>query len=370
MAVYRIFPEKDTFIYTESSLANTGRDAILEIGGYNIATTANGQTRRTLIQFSTSEIRDVISNKVGSLAFTSSLNLYVANTGNIPIEYTVEAYPLAQAWDEGTGKVGDNPIDKTGCSWTYTKASETTDWTTSGFGTNITGSSTSAYPGGGSWYTGSSGNSMAFTQSFTKTTDHDISIDVRDAIVEYNAAFIPNYGFILKLSDELEFNLSSSLKLQYFSSDTNTIYPPYLEFKWDDFSYSTGSLQTVTTSEIDVNIRNRREKYINEGKNRFRLSVKDLYPTRTFTTSSIYSTNKLLPTASYWGLRDENTEEMVVDFDTLHTKISADSTSNYFDIYMNGLQPERYYRLLIKSEIDGSTNVIDGDMVFKVVRNG
>jgi len=75
MAVYRIFPEKDTFIYTESALANTGRDAILEIGGYNIATSANGQARRTLIQFSTSEIRDIISNKVGSLAFTSSLNL-------------------------------------------------------------------------------------------------------------------------------------------------------------------------------------------------------------------------------------------------------------------------------------------------------
>jgi len=61
---------------------------------------------------------------------------------------------------------------------------------------------------------------------------------------------------------------------------------------------------------------------------------------------------------------------MVVDYDTTFTKISADGTSNYFDVYMDGLQPERYYRLLIKTTIDGNTNVIDNGQVFKVVRNG
>jgi hypothetical protein len=61
---------------------------------------------------------------------------------------------------------------------------------------------------------------------------------------------------------------------------------------------------------------------------------------------------------------------MVFDFDTTYTKISADNTSNYFDIYMDGLQPERYYRLLIKTEIDGSTSIVDTDQTFMVVRNG
>ena len=41
-----------------------------------------------------------------------------------------------------------------------------------------------------------------------------------------------------------------------------------------------------------------------------------------------------------------------------------------FDIYMDGLQPERYYKLLVKTEIDGTTTVIDNDQIFKVVRNG
>ena len=61
---------------------------------------------------------------------------------------------------------------------------------------------------------------------------------------------------------------------------------------------------------------------------------------------------------------------MVIDYDTVFTKISADNTSNYFDIYMDGLQPERYYRLLVKTEIDGTTSIIDNDQIFKVVRNG
>ena len=61
---------------------------------------------------------------------------------------------------------------------------------------------------------------------------------------------------------------------------------------------------------------------------------------------------------------------MVIDFDSNFTKISADNTSSYFDIFMEGLQPERYYRILIKAEIDGSTVVIDNDQIFKVVRNG
>jgi hypothetical protein len=70
------------------------------------------------------------------------------------------------------------------------------------------------------------------------------------------------------------------------------------------------------------------------------------------------------------GIRDEYTEEMVVDYDSTFTKISCDSTSNYFDLYLDGIQPERFYRLLVKTEVDGSDIVIDNDQIFKVVRNG
>ena len=69
-------------------------------------------------------------------------------------------------------------------------------------------------------------------------------------------------------------------------------------------------------------------------------------------------------------MRDENTEEMVVDFDTNYTQISCDSVSSFFEIHMDGLQPERYYRLLVKTTIDGNDMIIDNSQVFKVTRNG
>ena len=61
---------------------------------------------------------------------------------------------------------------------------------------------------------------------------------------------------------------------------------------------------------------------------------------------------------------------MLIPFDTQNTKISCDSSGPYFDIHMDGLQPERYYRVLIKTTLDGSNTIVDNKDIFKVVRNG
>ena len=61
------------------------------------------------------------------------------------------------------------------------------------------------------------------------------------------------------------------------------------------------------------------------------------------------------------------TNEFVINFDTQYTQISSDSEGNYFDIYMNGLEPERYYAILIKTTIDSSTLILDEDYYFKVI---
>jgi hypothetical protein len=57
----------------------------------------------------------------------------------------------------------------------------------------------------------------------------------------------------------------------------------------------------------------------------------------------------------------------VVDFDTTYTKLSMDGTSSYFILYMDGLEPERYYKILIQTTIDGNTVVVSNDNYFKVV---
>ena len=57
----------------------------------------------------------------------------------------------------------------------------------------------------------------------------------------------------------------------------------------------------------------------------------------------------------------------VVDYDTTYTQLNSDSQGNYFDVYMNGLEPERYYKICIKTNINGSTLILDDNYYFKVV---
>lgn len=372
MAVYRIFPEKDAFIYTEQVTGNTGLDEILEIAGYPDAS-GTGQTSRALLKFNSDEISSVVDNKIGSTNFSSSIKLFLANASELPTSYTVYAYPVYNTgdveWVNGRGKFGDLPLDTSGVSWTYTQDGLAGRWATGSIA-NVTSSFSIASPGGGTWYTGSNGESMEFSQTHSFKSSNDLDINVTAAVKQIYNSTLYNNGFIVKLPQNLEYNTTSSIRLKYFSSDTNTIYPPYLEFKWDDSSYSTGSLSVLSSDVNTISIKNNKGVYHEVGKQRFRISARPKYPVRTFTTGSIYLSNYALPENSYWGIKDENTAEMVVDFDTSFTKISCDSQGAYFDIYMDGLQPERYYRILIKSSLDGSDVVIDNDNIFKIVRNG
>ena len=368
MAVYRIFPEKDAFISTEVPTGNAGKDEIIEIGGYSDISDT-GEVNRLLVQYSTLDIQDTISSKIGAYTYSASVNLYLADAYEIPVNYTLYAYPIYGSWDSGVGKFGDSPVNTTGVSWKYQKAGEVSAWPLSMFATGVT-ASFGTVTGGGAWYTGSAGINLEFTQSHILNSTNDVNIDVTKAIKLFASGTVANNGFILKLSQDLESNLSASIRLKYYGVDTNTIYPPFLEFKWDDSTYSTGSLSVLSNSTSIINCTNNKGRYADIGKQRFRVSARPKYPVRSFTTSSAYLTNYALPSASYWGLRDENTEEMVVDFDTQFTKISCDSNGAFFDVYMDGLQPERYYRILIKTTLDGSTTVVDNQNIFKVVRNG
>jgi hypothetical protein len=86
------------------------------------------------------------------------------------------------------------------------------------------------------------------------------------------------------------------------------------------------------------------------------------------TSFSFNLVNYALPSSSYWSLKDLDTEEIIIDYDDNYTKISCDGTSSYFDLYINGLEPERYYKLLIKTIVGGNTIVLDNNYYFKVIR--
>jgi hypothetical protein len=62
-----------------------------------------------------------------------------------------------------------------------------------------------------------------------------------------------------------------------------------------------------------------------------------------------------------------DTNEFIFNFDDTYTKISADSSNSYFTIYMNGLEPERYYQILIKTVLNGETIILDDNYYFKII---
>lgn len=378
MAVYKIFPEKTATLYSEFVDMNTGRDEIIEIASYYTGETS--YVNRALIAFDLAEIENVLTTYVAADTgdvenFSASLKVYLASANEVPDSYLVQAYPAYvptyETWVAGNGKYGDLPRNGSGVSWTYTQSSGSTGWTDV-VPTYVTSSYSDSNIGGGAWYTQTFTATFNMTQSHTVVSTHDLDINVTEGVKAHYNEDINNAGFILKLSGSNEFNAASNsrqLHLRYFSGQTHTIYPPCLEIKWDDYVAGTGLTET-SDPNATIKIKNNRGEYTDEGRQKFELHVRPKYPTRTFSTSSNYLTNYYLPTASYWGLRDENTEEMVIDFDTTFTKISRGSTVNYFYVYMDGLEPERYYRILIKTTIDGTTSVVDEDLVFKVVRNG
>jgi hypothetical protein len=358
MAVYKIFPTKDASIYSYYPTKNAGLDEILDISLYE-SIESTGEVSRALLAFSNTEISDLLTNKISSLNYKSYLKLYLANASQIPLDYTLYCHPISGSWDMGVGRAANVPSTTNGVSWKYR------DILSGSLFNSYIANSTSSYNGnnigGGSWWTGSN---LVATQSFNYITNKDIELDVTNAI---SSSYYQN-GFIIKHSSSLEFSTSSTFELKYFSTDTHTIYPPCLEFRWNDFSYSTGSLSTIQSDKVLISLSNNKGEFQEDSVNRFRVNVRDKFPTRTFQTSSLYLNNKLLPTSSYYAIKDIKTEEFIIDFDSTFTKLSADLTGNYFDLYINGLQPERYYSIIIKSIISGSTIVHEDNNYFKVIR--
>jgi hypothetical protein len=365
MAVYKIFPEKSNTLYSYYPTLNAGIDEILDLSTY-LTIEGTNQVSRPLIKFPQNEIVDIINNKVNGANYNAHLRLSLANASQLPLDYTIYCHPLSVDWNIGTGRFSNSPITTDGASWEYTNQDGGNTWFTIGnFPSGTTGSyNSNGNIGGGLWYTSSLYEAI---QSFTHVSSKDITLDVTNTIEAWSGSIISNNGFILKHSSSLEFSTSSAVELKYFSANTHTIYPPCLEIRWDDTIYST-TLTQISTQNIVATLGNNQSEYQQDSVEKFRVNVRDRFPARAFTATSVYLNNKVLPTSSYWSIKDLDTEEIVVDYDETYTKISADNTGNYFDVYMNGLEPERYYKILIKTVVDGSTLILDDNYYFKVIR--
>ena len=386
MAVYKLFPYKDSTVYSFYPKMNTGIDAIIEIFNINMAVDSYPQVSRFLTEFVQSEIEDVINNKISGTEWDVNLRCFIATAQGIVESTDLSVHPVAQYWWNGTGEYLDSPQVTDGVCWESPLFSGSSAWSSSGTdSTNhfVTSSYNATYAnaGGGAWYlSGSDGTLYAVTQSFDTRSDKDLNVGVKTVVANWyssslgvdSSASLPNYGFIVKWEDTVEFSTDIQIQpvMQFYSVDTNTIYPPQLEFKWKDFSnVLTGSLTSsiVDTTNLVSSLAENPGEFFPSSINRFRFNVAPKYPQRTFQTASLFTGTNFLPTASYYAVKDLDTNEFVIDYDTTYTQISSDSNGNYFDIYMNGLEPERYYKILIKTNIGGSTLILDDNYYFKVI---
>jgi hypothetical protein len=364
MAIYKTFASQDSSLYSKFPAMNTGLDEILEISvkntsdQYNSLFPASGallidDIRRSVIKFSDQDLLKLKSYATGS--WKAYLKLYIANAENLSQDYTLEFRQISQSWEMGTGQFADSPEVRNGACWYSPNpyVSSTNSWGNGGYYST---------PGGGSW------TNLLSTQSFDNQSSKDIEVDVTEIVDTWFSGSVQNNGILIKHSSSIENDPNSYIVLSYFSNDTHTIYPPTLEVRWDDSSYASGSLSEIQNSYSVVSIANNIETYnVNTEKYRFRINCRDMYPQRVFTTSSLYTTNKRLPQTSYWSLLDAKSNDIVIDFNDNYTKISCDAIGNYFDLYSKGLQPERYYKIIIKSVLNSGEIVsYDNDYMFKV----
>ena len=376
MAVYKLFPHKDATLYSMYPTMNTGIDAINQVSNLNFALNTSPSVARSLIAFDSSEIADVIDNKINGKSWDAYLKSWIATAQGVVEDTILEVFPVNKSWNQGTGTYLDQPLTTDGACWESNQFESGASWDISGVSGNYTIGSyydpNHSVQGGGSWFTTSSSIDIKQTQTFTPRSKKDLEVSATKVVNDWYSGSMPNNGFILKWEDGIEFNPNKLVQpvLQYYSVDTNTIFPPELEFKWDNSEWNpTSSIEVLDSPNLYVSLDENPGIFYNESVNRFRVNVREKYPTRVFQTSSLYTTQHYLPQTSYYAIKDLDTNEFVIDFDDTYTKISADVTSSYFEIYMGGLEPERYYQALIKVvNGDGSVTIYDEkDYSFKVI---
>ena len=379
---YSIYPTKDTWISSGSRKTdgksfteqNFGKDEILELKKefYNLSF---DYPTRLLLQFDLTDISQSIidgnistpnidNNNSGSKFY---LRLYEAE-GNkeLSSEYKIAGFPISESWSEGRGKFGSSPQVKDGASWNYRKFPEN--------GTSV------SWAISGSSYV--SGSTYDVSQSFS-SANPDIELDITRIVQGWfsssktNASILENHGVLLKFSGSQETDSTTFGNLKFFSSNTNTIYSPKLEVRWEDSSKplgdNTGSLLPMTSSGATENyiyqIGNRYE-YKESEKVKFRFGIRDRYIQKTFSTSVQEISGSYIPDGNtgLYSIVDTATGETKVPFSS-YTSMSCDSTSPYFIQWLNGFETDRIYKILIKIKYDdGQEKIFDNDFEFKIKR--
>jgi hypothetical protein len=393
-----LYPQKDTYITNKVGYAdrNFGIDEILELKAHPTTTTTivqyssssisqSADYSRILIKFDVTEISKSISNGSITSDVTFKLKLKTTQASELPVDYTVYGYPISQSWNMGIGRYSTGG-DLVGASWDYTTYANGSGsfWYVSG-STIATGTSASVSQGG-TWYnsvpstyqyksssfctSSISGSSLICSQSYDYTTS-DINMDITSIVKGWICGCVPNEGIILVSSLESSTVDGIDSTVKFFSKETNTIYQPYIDISWNDSVYITGSMVPLTgITPYTIVIQNLSKEYKFGSIPRINVFAREKYPLKNFTKGyqqNSYLSSSLLPSASYYCIKDNESENTIIDFDD-NTKLSSDGNIHHFKIDTTGLPVERFYKILIKTTFNNQTNIFDNGNIFKITR--
>jgi len=270
----------------------------------------------------------------------------------------------------GQGKRFNTPITTAGVSWDFRNTLTTTssNWEEWWYTSASAGYHDGFY--GGAWNDSLTG-SLA-SQSFVYSTA-DVNVDVTQMVEDWIAGTYPNSGMVVKYPDSYETgsNTLSYGTLKFFSKDTNTVYKPKLILKYDDSVTGSGinPAGTLNADDISVYMKGLKSQYPVDSVDKIRVIARDRFPAKTFSvTQSQYVSFNYLPTASYYGVKDAYTGEMIVDYDTDYSRLSSDTSGNYFNFNFGTLFTGRLYKFVVRVDRGTLTQYYDNDLFFKVVR--
>ena len=326
MSYKDIYLLKSATIYSSLENKNTGRDEILEVQGAPVS--------RVLLQGNISEIREWVDQNP---SYTAVLRLGYSNLTGVQGDTVLNLHPVSQSWQPGLGKKDDTYQVNGGVTWV--SSSNTESWKDKG-GTYLT----SSFDSGSIFY---------------EQDSYWLEIPLTNTLP---SGTVPEYGWLLKLENES----NSTVKANWFSTNTHTIYPPHIRIYYNDFQYNTGSFtQADPNEELIVTLRGTLD-FKSEESPKLNFTVFPRYKPRQYYTGSLeFESTKILPEKTYYKIVDASNGQIHQPIHKVYTQVSADpELGSYINLNCSNYAPGRNYRLELYTEKNNSLQFLNSFLFY------
>lgn len=226
MAVFRIFPSKDTWITNRligdsttvrATGSNQGRSPALNVFAFEPEQLSGTvDLGRTLMQFNLTELSGKIYDEqiIPSASVSYFLTMFdMRHEDTVPTSYDLFVYPLSRSWDEGAGIDDDLGRDRGVANWIQPVS--TADWVTTGsdFLATDYGSGSQHFDAG----------------------NENLQMDITDVVINWLTGSITNNGLVVKLGDTEENSVQDFFRKVFHGNESKFIDRlPYIEARWND----------------------------------------------------------------------------------------------------------------------------------------